>query len=191
MEKGKIIRSLAYKFTERFAVKGIGLVISIVLGRLLAPDLFGQIALVTVFTDISLTLIDGGLNTALVQSRGADDRDYSTVFYITCALSLVMIALLQALSPVIAAYYRAPELIGPLRVYSFSLLFSSFNSIQVARLQREMRFREMMFCNLAATLVSGALGVFLALRGAGIWALLCYFFAQILTSSLAMLLVLR
>ena len=45
MEKGKIVRSLAYKFTERFAVKGIGLVISIVLGRLLAPDLFGQIAL--------------------------------------------------------------------------------------------------------------------------------------------------
>ena len=92
MEKGKIIRSLAYKFTERFAVKGIGLVISIVLGRLLAPDLFGQLALVTVFTDISLTLVEGGLNTALVQAREADDRDYSTVFYITCALSLVMIA---------------------------------------------------------------------------------------------------
>ena len=191
MEKGKIIRSLAYKFTERFAVKGIGLVISIVLGRLLAPDLFGQIALVTVFTDISLTLVDGGLNTALVQAREADDRDYSTVFYITCALSLVMIAVLQLASPAIARYYRAPELVKPLRVYSFSLLFSSFNSIQVARLQRAMRFREMMFCNLAATLVSGALGVFLAVRGAGLWALVLYFFAQIVVSSLAMLLVLR
>lgn len=191
MEKSRIIRSLAYKFTERFAVKGIGLVISIVLGRLLAPELFGQIALVTVFTDISLTLVDGGLNTALVQSREADDRDYSTVFYITCALSLVMIALLQLFSPTIAAFYKSPGLAAPLRVYAFSLLFSSFNSIQVARLQREMRFREMMYCNLAATLISGTLGVLLALRGAGLWALVIYFFAQIVTSSLAMLLVLR
>ena len=191
MEKSKIIRSLAYKFTERFAVKGIGLVISIVLGRLLAPELFGQLALVTVFTDISLTLVDGGLNTALVQSRKADDRDYSTVFYITFALSLVMIALLQLFSPAIGAYYRSPELAAPLRVYAFSMLFSSFNSIQVARLQREMRFREMMYCNLAATLLSGALGVLLALRGAGLWALVFYFFAQIVVSSIAMLLVLR
>ena len=191
MEKGKIIRSLAYKFTERFAVKGIGLVISIVLGRLLAPELFGQIALITVFTDISLTLVDGGLNTALVQSREADDRDYSTVFYITFGLSLVMIVLIQFLSPAIAAFYRSPRFVVPLRVYSLSLMFSAFNSIQVARLQRAMRFREMMYCSLAATLLSGALGVALAMRGAGLWALVFYFFAQIVVSSLAMLIVLR
>ena len=113
------------------------------------------------------------------------------MFYITCALSIVMIAVLQLASPAIAAYYKAPELIAPLRVYSFSLLFSSFNSIQVARLQRAMRFREMMFCNLAATLVSGALGVFLAVRGAGLWALVLYFFAQIVATCAAMILVLR
>ena len=66
MEKGKIIRSLAYKFTERFAVNGIGLVISIVLGRLLAPDLFGQLALVTVFTDADFDRLRNHLLDALV-----------------------------------------------------------------------------------------------------------------------------
>lgn len=191
MNKGRVIQSLFYKFTERFAVKGIGLVIGIVLARMIAPEIFGQIAVLTVFTDLSLTLIDGGLSTALVQSREVDDRDYSTVFYITLLLSAVMIALLQLIAPWAAAYYNSPGITAPLRVYSFSLLFSSFNSIQVARLQREMRFRDMMFCNLAASVTAGVLGVWMAWRGMGLWALVCYYFAQIAASSLAMLAVLR
>ena len=191
MEKATVVKSLIYKFTERFAVKGIGFLISILLARLLAPELFGEIALVTVFTEISLTIVEGGLSSALIQSREAEDRDYSTVFYITLALSLLMIALLQLTAPAIGRYYKSSALVAPLRVYSLSLLFSSFNSIQVARLQREMRFREMMFCNLAATLVSGSLAILLAVRGAGLWALVIYFFAQIVATCAAMILVLR
>ena len=78
MDKAKIVKSLIYKFTERFAVKGIGFVISILLARLLAPEVFGQVVILTVFANLAMTFIEGGLNTALVQSREADDRDYST-----------------------------------------------------------------------------------------------------------------
>lgn len=191
MEKSKIIRSLVYKFTERFAVKGIGLVISVLLARLLAPELFGQVVLLTVFTELSLTLVDGGLNTALVQTRDASERDYATVFWITLGLAAVMVAVLELAAPLIVRYYQSPELLMPLRVYAFSLLFSAFNSIQVARMQRAMRFREMMFCNLAATVLAGSLGLFLAWRGAGLWALVAYYFAQIVCVCLAMLSVLR
>ena len=191
MEKSKIILSLIFKFTERFAVKGLGFIISIVLARLLAPEMFGQVALLTVFTDLSLTVIEGGLSTALVQAKHADDMDYSTVFYITLLLSLLMIALLQIAAPYIARYYDSMSLVAPLRFYSFSLLLSSFNSIQVAKLQREMRFKEMMYCNLSATIVSGIIGIAMAYMGFGLWALTVYFFAQIAVSSIAMLIVMR
>ena len=191
MEKGKIIKSLFYKFTERFAVKGIGLVISILLARRIAPEVFGQVVILTVFANLSMTFIEGGLNTALVQSREADDRDYSTVFFISLAIALLIVLLMQPLSPLIAAFYKSPEMAVPLRVYSVSLLFSAFNSIQVAKLQREMRFREMMLCNLTATVTAGASGVFLAYRGAGLWALVFYYFAQVVITCLAMLAVLR
>ncbi len=191
MKNSNILRSLIYKFTERFAVKGIGFVISLILARLLAPELFGQVVILTVFSELSLTLVDGGLNTALVQSREVSERDYSTVFYITLVLAAVMIALMQPLAPLIARFYKSPTLTAPLRLYAFSLILSAFNSIQVARLQREMRFREMMFCNLAATVVAGAVGIFLAYRGAGIWALIIYFFSQIAATCLAMIAVLR
>ena len=191
MEKSKVILSLIYKFTERFAVKGLGLVISIILARLLSADVFGQVALMTVFTNLSLTIIEGGLSTALVQSKEVDDKDYSTVFYIMVLLSLVMVAVLQLCTPLIAGFYKSPELISPLRFYSFSMIASSFNAIQTAKLQREMRFKEMMYCNLSATVISGIIGAALAFWGFGLWALVIYFFAQIVISSIAMLFVLR
>lgn len=191
MEKSKVISSLIFKFSERFAVKGIGFVISIILARLLAPELFGQVVLLTMFTDLSIKLIDGGLGTALVQSREADDKDYSTVFYLTFLMSCIMVVLLQFAAPFIAGYYDSPQLEAPLRFYSLSLFLSAFNSIQVAKIQREMRFKEMMFCNLLATVVSGAVGIVAAYMGLGLWAILIYFFLQVAVSSFGMLFVLR
>ena len=191
MEKGKIVRSLIYKLTERFAVKLIGFVLGILLARLLSPEIVGQVALLEVFVNLSFTLIDEGINSALVQTKNADERDYTTVFIITLGLAALVIAVLLGAAPLIANYYRSPEITLPLRVYAFSLLFSSFNSIQVAKLQREMRFREMMFCNLAATVIAGFVGVALAYQGAGLWSLVSYHFGQIVLSCLAALLVLR
>ena len=187
MNKAKVIKSLIYKFIERFSVKAIGLVISIILARLLAPEVFGQLALLTVFTDLSLTVVDGGLNSALVQSKEVGERDYSTVFIITLGLSALMIAVLYFAAPLIADYYQSQTLITPLRFYSLSMLFSSFNSIQVARMQREMRFREMMYCSLIATLIAGTFGVVLAYKGAGLWALVGYYFSHIAVNCVAML----
>lgn len=191
MEKGKVIRSLIYKFTERFAVKFIGLVIGIILARLLSPEINGQVALLEVVVNFSLLLIEDGVNNALVQTKTARERDYVTVFFITLGLAGIALLVLELSAPLIAAYYRSPVLVKPLRFYAFSLLFGAFNSIQVARLQREMRFRELMYCNLAATVLAGALGIFLAYRGAGLWALVIYHFAQIAVSCLAAFLVLR
>ena len=191
MEKSKVIRSLIYKFTERFAVKLVGLVIGIILARLLTPEINGQVALLEVFVNFSLLLIEDGVNNALIQTRTADERDYFTVFVITLGLAGAALCLLEAAAPLIAAYYRSPELTAPLRFYAISLLFGAFNSIQVARLQREMRFRELMYCNLAASLLAGTLGIWMAYHGAGLWSLVAYHFAQIVTACLAAFLVLR
>lgn len=191
MNKAKVISSLIYKFAERFSVKGIGFVISIVLARLLAPEYFGQIAIINVFVGLSQTFVEGGLNTALVQAKEADDRDFSTVFYICMIVAAVMVAVLFAASPYIAAYYQKPGIIMPLRFYSLSLFFGAFNSIQNAIIQRELRFKQQFKCSLAATLLSGALGIALAFMGAGIWALVGYYFAYAVISCIAMLIAVR
>lgn len=191
MERSKIVSSLLFKFAERFSVKGIGLVISILLARLLLPEDFGRLVILNVFINLSLTVIESGLSTALVQSREADDRDYSTVLYISLALAALMVALLHFAAPYIAAYYDSPGIVRPLRVYSLSLFFGAFNSVQTARIQREMRFKQQLRCSLAATLIAGPLGVLLAALGCGIWALVGYYFVQIVSYGIAMLIALR
>ena len=179
MEKSKVIRSLIYKFTERFAAKLIGFVIQIILARLLAPELFGQVVLLQTVIDFFVLVIENGVNTSLIQSPEADERDYFTVFVITFALTGATFLVMELAAPLLARFYRSPGIVAPMRFYAVSLLFSAFNSIQTARMQREMRFREMMFCNLSATVLAGTLGVVLAWRGAGIWALVGYSFAYI------------
>ncbi len=179
MEKSKVIRSLIYKFTERFAAKLIGFVIQIILARLLLPELFGQVVLLQTVIDFFVLVIENGVNTSLIQSPEVDERDYFTVFVITFALTGTTFLVMEAAAPLLARFYRSPGIVAPMRFYAVSLLFSAFNSIQTARMQREMRFREMMFCNLSATVLAGTLGVVLAWRGAGIWALVGYSFAYI------------
>ena len=74
MSQDKVVSSLIYKFSERLLVKGLGLIISIILARLVSPTEFGQIALIMVFINLSIVLIDSGLNTALVQDKNTIPR---------------------------------------------------------------------------------------------------------------------
>jgi teichuronic acid exporter len=191
MDKGKVVSSLAFKFIERLAVKGIGLVISVLLARLLSPDDFGVVAIMTVFINLSQTLIQSGLNSALVQNKDVTDDDYSTVFYITFSLAVVFIVLLTVFAPLIGRYYENDTLVMPLRIYSLTLVFGAFNSVQVAKMQRNMRFKSMMLCTLSATIISGVIGVVLAYMNAGIWALITYYAAHVIVTSIAMLFVER
>lgn len=191
MKSSKIASSFAFKFTEQFLTKGIGLIISIILARLLAPEDFGQVAIITVFINLTLTVVQSGLGTALVQTKELHDSDYSTVFYISMALAIVMVLALYFLAPVIGAFYNSASIVAPLRFYALSLIFSAFNTIQTAKLQREMRFKATMVTNLVATILAGSIGVALALAGHGIWALVIYNFSFVFLSSLTMFIACR
>lgn len=191
MNKKEVIGSLLYKFAERFSAKGLGFIIGIILARLLSPDDFGLISIMMVFINLSLAIIESGLNTALVQSKEADDKDYSTVFYISALLAAVMVVVIFFSAPFIASYYKSSSLILPLRVYALSLFFGAFNSIQLAKVQREMLFKQQLKCSVVATALSGALGIVLAYMGAGLWALVAYYFAQTILYCISLSVVVR
>ncbi|MBR4961230.1 MAG: lipopolysaccharide biosynthesis protein [Clostridia bacterium] len=185
-ENNTVLSSLIYKVIESFCVKGLGFVIGIVLARLLVPEDFGQIALITVFINLGNTFAQSGLSTALVQNKTADHKDYSTVFYISLSVAVFSVLLLWITAPLIGTCYRNDAIVLPLRVYSFSLLFSACTSVQQAKIQREMKFRQNMFVTLLAVILSGALGILTALFGWGIWALILYYFSNTILSCFLM-----
>ena len=183
MNKKVVLLSFVYKFIERLAVKGAGLIISILLARMLAPEIFGTLALIMVFINLSQTFVQSGLGAALVQSKKTEEKDYSIVLFMSLAIAILCISIIWVVAPYIANYYNDPNLEYPLKVYSFSLVFGAFNSVQTAKLQREMKFKPMMVCNTFATCLSGALGLIAAYMGFGLWALIIYSFAQIVIVS--------
>ena len=173
MDKKKVIASLAYKFIERLSVKGLGLIVSIVLARLLAPEYFGQIAIMNVFINLSQVITESGFTTALVQRKDVKEQDYSTVFFINLSLALVCFVILQVGAPLISGYYEQ-DITKPLQVYAITLFFYAFNALQMARMQKRMEFRKIMVCSLTATIISGTAGIAAAYCGLGLWALILY-----------------
>lgn len=169
--KKATISSLFWKLFELGGSSVITLLVQIVMARLLAPDEFGMLAIMLVFVNIGNVIVQSGLNTAIIQSPDATERDYSTVFWMSLTMSVVLYGVSFALAPAVAAFYDAPAIVAPLRVLVLILIVNAYNAVQEAIVARSMDFRKTARATVTAGVVSGAAGIASALAGAGIWAL--------------------
>ena len=172
MEKRDGIKSgLVWTFGERMAAQGVSTIVSIILARLLTPEHYGIIAIVTVFIILCDAFVSGGLGTALVRKPQVTDQDYSTAFVINLIISIVLYAILYLCAPMIAGFYKMDILASIVRVMGLRLPIAAISSIQQAYVQRRMVFRRFFFATLSGSLCSAVIGIVLACRGAGVWAL--------------------
>jgi len=169
--KEKAVSGLLWRFLERFGAQGVTLLVSVILARLLDPQVYGTVAIVTVFTAILNVFADSGLGSALVQKKDADELDFSTVFLFNLAASLVLYGILFMTAPLIASFYRMPELTPVLRFMSLTVILSAVKNVQQAYVARHLLFRRFFFATLGGTLGAAVLGVWMAFKGYGVWAL--------------------
>lgn len=146
-------------------------VVSIVLARILSPEDYGTIALVTVFTTILQVFVDSGLGTALIQKKDADDLDFSSVFYFNAALCLILYTGMFAAAPFIAKFYDDFVLVPIIRVISLTVVVAGLKNVQQAYVSRNMQFKRFFFSTIGGTIFSAILGIVLANTGFGVWAL--------------------
>lgn len=169
--KNKIISGLLWKLMERGGTQGIQFIVQIVLARLLLPKDYGVIALISIFIALANVFVQSGFNTALIQTKNADEIDFSSVFYLSLSVAIVLYVILFVTAPFIADFYEEPQLTLVLRVLSFILFFGAINSIQNAVISRTMQFQRLFFSSLGGILASGVVGIVLAYKGFGVWAL--------------------
>ena len=167
----KVIINLIWRLLERAGVQGLQFVIGIILARVLFPDDYGVIALINAFVLIAVILVQNGFHTALIQKKEADDTDISSVFYINLMLAATLYTLLYFTSPFIAKYLDQPLFVPVIRVLSVILFFGAVNSIQVVILSKNMQFKKFFLGSIGGSVVSGALGIYMAYSGYGVWAL--------------------
>jgi len=169
--KEATVTSLLWKVMERGGNAVVQMAVQVVMARLLAPEQFGALAVMLVFVNLGNVIVQSGLNTALIQSPEADDADFSTVFWMSLAVSVALYAAIFLAAPSVAAFYAMPGIVWPLRALGLLLVVSAYNSVQVAKVTRDLQMRKVFRATMASVIFSAVSGIGAAVAGAGLWAL--------------------
>lgn len=156
---------------ERCGAQLVNFIVEIILARLLCPEDYGTIALVSVFITILQTFVDSGFANALIQKKDADDVDFSSVFYFNITSCTILYFIMFFAAPFIADFYKIPELTLIVRVISLKLIISGLKNVQQAYVSRHMIFKKFFFATLIGTIGAAILGITMAYFGSGVWAL--------------------
>ncbi len=169
--KKNVVSGLIWKFIERIGVQGVQFIISIILARLLLPEEYGVIALITIFLNIANIFIQSGFSSAIIQKKEVDEVDCDSVFYFNLIISIIAYFILYMLSPLIANFYKKPILCSVLRVQAITLIIGGLNAVQNAIIQRKMQFKKLFIVSLLAIIIQGLVGIVMAYKNYGVWSL--------------------
>ena len=176
----RTVRALFWSFLQAAADRGMQFIIGIVLARLLFPEQFGLIGMLTIFMAVIRMFLDSGFGAALIQKREVTQSDICSIFYFNILVGLAATGLLCLAAPWIASFYRQPILIPLTRALSLTIVINSFGLIQSTILTKQINFRTFTKVSLISGMFSGTLGIALAASGFGVWSLV----AQQITASL-------
>lgn len=169
--KKRTVTGFIWRFAERCGAQGVNFIVNLVLARILMPETYGTIAIVTVVISILQVFIDSGTGNSLIQKRDSDNLDFSTVFYFNFLVCIIVYICVYISAPYIANFYNTDSLTLIIRVLSITLIISGVKNIQQAYVSKNMLFRRFFFSTLCGIIVSAIIGIVLAYNGAGVWAL--------------------
>ena len=171
---------------SQFGSTGITLLSTVILSRLLTPDDFAIIGIVTIFIAISQMMVDSEMGGALLRKPEVTVTDYSTLFYYNLGVSIVRYGVMYAIAPLIATFYSQPELTGVVRLLGVTILIQAFRVVQRIMIFRELKFRLYAVFIVVSGLVSLGTAVCLALKGYGYWSLVWQQIVQAVVTLLLM-----
>jgi len=177
--KAKAIRGLLWSSLEQGGRQGIHIAVTIVLARLLLPEQFGLIGMLAVFLGVAQSFVESGFTAALIQKNNATHVDECSIFYFNILVGVLAAGLLCFIAPWIAAFYDQPLLTPLTRALSLRLIVDAFGTVQLGLLTKRLDFKTQLKVSVIATILSGIIGIAMALRGFGVWSLV----AQSLTMS--------
>lgn len=176
--KEKTISGLLWSFTERFASQAVTFIVGIVLARLLSPEEFGLLGMLSIFIGFASVFVQSGFNQALIRKVDCTERDYATVFYFNLFVALAFYGLLVLSSNLISEFYEEPILQELIIVLSIVLIINALTIVQRTEITKRVDFKLLTRVSIISSLGSGALGIIMAIYGYGVWSLVYRQLAQ-------------
>jgi len=169
--KESAMSGLIWKFSERVGAQLVSLIVSIILARILLPEDYSVVSIVTIFFSFCNIFVTGGLSTALIQKKDTDEEDYATIFWTNLLIALVLYFIMYAFAPVIANLYDNDILVSIIRVMGLSFFINGIKSVLSAYISSTLQFKKFFFSTIIGTLISAVIGILMAKNGFGAWAL--------------------
>ncbi|MGD8751989.1 MAG: MOP flippase family protein [Anaerolineales bacterium] len=167
----KTISGTKWSAFSQFGRQGLGFVTTAILARLLTPDAYGILGMATVVTGFIAVFKDLGTSSALIQRKVLTDNLVSSIFWVNTLFGLLTSGFVVVIAPLVALFYREPQVIPILRVLSFSFIISGLSISQQALLTRQMAFYKLARIELVSSALAGLVGVAMAIAGMGVWSL--------------------
>lgn len=169
--KQKTVKGVSWSFIDNITNYGIAFIVGIVLARILTPEEYGVMAMVTIFIAVSNSIVDSGFSNALIRKTSIRSVDYNTVFYFNLIVSIFLYLILYVSAPAISVFFKEPVLVDVMRVIGWVLIINAFAIIPRTILVRNINFKTQTKVSLIASLSSGIIGIGMALTGWGVWSL--------------------
>ncbi|MCQ2062840.1 MAG: lipopolysaccharide biosynthesis protein [Fibrobacter sp.] len=183
--KAKTVQGFGWSALDNVAKTGITFVVSIVLARLLSPDEYGLIGILTIFIVVFNSIVDSGFTQALIRKKDATDVDYSTVFYVNLVVSVFLMICFFFLARPIAAFFERVELVSLTRAMSVIVVINALALVQRTRMTKIINFKSQTKITFLSTLFGGVVGIVLAYLGFGVMSLVAQ---QIVTQGMTTIL---
>lgn len=177
--RDKVTVGVAWSVAEKIGSMLMQMVVSIVVARLLMPEDFGVLAILTFFTALMAVVVDSGFSQTLIRKTEPTESDYKSVFLFNVVTSLVLYAVMTALSPAIAAYYNLPVISKIAPVLFLLLPVNALTVIQNTIFARQFRFATLSRINFASATIAGVTAITMAWCGFGVWSLVAQRLAQV------------
>ena len=169
--KNKTVKGTFWSAADAFLGQGVTFIVGIVLARLLSPAEYGLIGICMIFTTVLFGLVDSGFSSALIRKKNVANEDYNTMFITNMVISIFFYILLYLLTPFIALFFNQPKLVEVLRVRGWILILQALSITQITILTKRIDFKTKTKASLLSAIISGIVGIVMAILGFGVWAL--------------------
>lgn len=169
--KQQTVRGVGWSFADSMLGQGITFFVGLVLARLLSPDEYGLIGIITIFITVFNSIVDSGFSNALIRKNDATDKDYNTMFIVNMCVSVILFGLMFIGAPLIADFFQRPELTNLCRVMGIVIIINALSIVQNTILSKRLDFKTKTKASFISSLTSGIIGISMAYAGLGIWSL--------------------
>lgn len=169
--KQKTVSGVGWSAADAFLGQGVSFLVGLILARLLSPEEYGLIGIVTIFTTVMLGVVDSGFSNALIRKQKVTEDDFSTLFFFNLVVSIGLFVLLFFSASWIAAFFARPQLVSLVRVMGLLLIIQAFSIVQNTILTRRVDFKTKTKASLISAVFSGIIGIVMAFASCGVWSL--------------------